>query len=659
MDQALSRAEAKELMGLLGLPEDSWGNVPLITYRFRQKSKIYHPDKGGNEETMKRMTELYSRMQNTLQNLRSSNENENMYPPGGQYGTPAWEQWWEEFNQPFEDDLTCNESFNCSDDEGTSASQKRKFPDSSTQNSTPPKKNKPADPTDFPAELETFLSHAVFSNKTSNCFCIYTTMEKGNELYTVIGPKFKSMFISCHSYNTCCLLFMILAGKHRVSALKNFCSALCSISFVLVKSCLKPYECYYRMCSSPFSVTKQSRPEGLSQAEFMEQENSKPTVNWQQICEFAVQFNCEDPLLLMGIYLDFSESPDNCEKCRTELKHHNQFHEKEHNNAKLFRDSKTQKTLCQQACDWVCAKRRVLILESTREDLLVIRFKQVLKEMQDIAGEVEILRYMAGVAWLSLLFNHFDDIVLEIIRTMVINTPKRRYFLFKGPINSGKTTVAAAILDLLGGRTLNINCPPEKVNFELGCAIDEFMVVFEDVKGQTEGKTNLTSGMGMNNLDSLRDHLDGCVKVNLEKKHLNKRSQIFPPGIITMNEYNVPLTILARMVKVINFRPKHYLKKSLEVNNELLHRRIVQSGKTLLMLLMWWQPVKVFHSSIHEDVKLWKDTLTKYVSIGMFHDIQKNIQNGEDPLKNILICEDTENNETQDSAFCTQDSDNE
>lgn len=81
MDQALSRAEAKELMGLLGLPEDSWGNVPLITYRFRQKSKIYHPDKGGNEETMKRMTELYSRMQNTLQNLRSSNENENMYPP--------------------------------------------------------------------------------------------------------------------------------------------------------------------------------------------------------------------------------------------------------------------------------------------------------------------------------------------------------------------------------------------------------------------------------------------------------------------------------------------------------------------------------------------------------------------------------------------------
>lgn len=185
------------------------------------------------------------------------------------------------------------------------------------------------------------------------------------------------------------------------------------------------------------------------------------------------------------------------------------------------------------------------------------------------------------------------------------------------------------------------------------------MVVFEDVKGQTEGKTNLTSGMGMNNLDSLRDHLDGCVKVNLEKKHLNKRSQIFPPGIITMNEYNVPLTILARMVKVINFRPKHYLKKSLEVNNELLHRRIVQSGKTLLMLLMWWQPVKVFHSSIHEDVKIWKETLTKYVSIGMFHDMQRNIQNGDDPLKNILICEDTENNETQDSAFCTQDSDNE
>lgn len=153
-----------------------------------------------------------------------------------------------------------------------------------------------------------------------------------------------------------------------------------------------------------------------------------------------------------------------------------------------------------------------------------------------------------------------------------IKHSKKRYWLFKGPIDSGKTTLAAALLDLCGGKSLNVNMPLERLNFELGVGIDQFMVVFEDVKGTGAESRDLPSGHGISNLDCLRDYLDGSVKVNLERKHQNKRTQVFPPGIVTMNEYSVPRTLQARFVRQIDFRPKAYLRKSLSCSEYLLEK---------------------------------------------------------------------------------------
>lgn len=107
------------------------------------------------------------------------------------------------------------------------------------------------------------------------------------------------------------------------------------------------------------------------------------------------------------------------------------------------------------------------------------------------------------------------------------------------------------------------------------------------------------------------------------------------------------------MIKTINFRPKLFLRNSLEKNSELLRKRIVQSGITLLLLLCWWQPVIAFHPEIHDNVRYWKETIEKYVPFGMYHDIRRNIESGEDPLKDILICVDADDTQ-EDSGINSQ-----
>ncbi|MGI4816844.1 MAG: hypothetical protein ACRYE7_02560, partial [Janthinobacterium lividum] len=54
-------------------------------------------------------------------------------------------------------------------------------------------------------------------------------------------------------------------------------------------------------------------------------------------------------------------------------------------------------------------------------------------------------------------------------------------------------------------------------------------------------------GQGFYNLDDLRDHLDGHMEVQLEKKNQQPINQVFPPGIITCNNYEIPTSILERV----------------------------------------------------------------------------------------------------------------
>ncbi|AMQ35474.1 large T antigen [Gorilla beringei graueri polyomavirus 2] len=538
-------------------------------------------------------------------------------------------------------------------------SRKRKFggsrssassASSASFTSTPPKPKKNREtpvPTDFPLDLSDFLSHAVYSNKTVSSFAIYTTSDKAIELYEKID-KFKVDFKSRHANELGCILLFITLSKHRVSAIKNFCGNFCTISFLICKGVNKMPELYNALCKPPYKLLQENKP--LMSYEFQEKEK-ETTCNWNKVAEFATEYELDDGLIILAHYLDFAK-PFPCHKCenKSRLKPH-KAHEAHHTNAKLFYESKSQKSICQQAADTVLAKRRLEMLEMTRSELLCKKLKKHLDKLRDL-DTIDLMYYMGGVAWYCCLFEQFEKKLLKILELITENVPKYRNIWFKGPINSGKTSFAAALLDLLEGKALNINCPSDKLPFELGCAIDKFLVVFEDVKGQTSLNKDLQPGQGINNLDNLRDHLDGAVPVSLERKHVNKKHQIFPPCIVTANDYFLPKTLLARFCYTLHFSPKANLKEALDQNMEIRKRRILQSGTTLLLCLIWCLPDTYFKPCLQEEIKDWKQILQSEVSYAKFCHMIENVEAGQDPLLGILVEE--EGPETQDSGNFSQ-----
>ncbi|ASU50443.1 large t antigen [Sorex minutus polyomavirus 1] len=514
--------------------------------------------------------------------------------------------------------------------------------DSAEQNcsqATPPKSKKARNdsgPSDFPSDINIFLSNAVYSNKTVNAFLVFTTVEKCQLLYKQIDTKFKIDFKSRHEGENKAhgYLFILTVAKHRVSAIKNYCAKQCTVSFLHCKAINKPYECYKALSSDPYKRMEANKD--LFETDF-ENENSQ-LVDWTLISAFAESTCIDDPYLIMGHYLDFA-SPLPCNKCQLKvLKVHYQFHEAHHKNAILFKNSKTQKTICQQAADVVIAKRRLHLVESSREELLAERFKLFLNKYKEL-DKMRVLEHMAGVMWYTVMFENIDKIVIQILKLMTENIPKKRNILFKGPINSGKTSFAAALLDLISGKTLNINCPADKLPFELGCALDQFAVVFEDVKGQAGNDKTLQCGQGVNNLDNIRDHLDGSVTVNLEKKHVNKKTQIFPPCIVTMNDYILPPTVKARFAYLVNFSHIKCLQQSLEKNDDIVKHRITHSGLTLFMLLMWYCSSSAFIPSLRESIEIEKKLLESICTLEIACLIKDNIKAGRDPLHDIVTDE--------------------
>ncbi|AFP94203.1 large T-antigen [bat polyomavirus 2b] len=632
MDKALNREESQELMQLLGLHMTLYGQLPMMRKAYLNKCKEYHPDKGGDENKMKRMNELYKKLEDALSATSREETIWNSWSAGEcpEYGTPEWESWWREFNASWdEDNLRCDEEMFDEDEEEEHQSQ-----------TTPPKKKARRDtPTEFPEVLMDFLSKAVFSNRCVSAFAIYTTKEKSIMLYRKVWDKFSATFISRHGHGIDkAILYVLTPNKHRVSALNNFCKKFCSISFVLVKAIIKPYLCYVTLKKEPFELLDESVPGGLSENAFQPEdcEEGPKLVNWKQISDYACAIKCDDVHLLMGLYLEFESAVEGCDKCdKQQLPYHFKHHKDHTENAALFAVCKNQKSICQQAVDAVIAKRRVDQLVLSRKQMLTERFNAMLDKMDSLfgaRGAGDLKAYMAGVCWLHCLIHNIEEHIVQFLKCMVTNVPKQRYWLFKGPVNSGKTTLAAALLDLVGGKALNINLPFERINFELGVAIDQFMVVFEDVKGTVSTK-DLPQGVGLTNLDNLRDYLDGSVKVNLEKKHLNKRTQIFPPGIVTVNEYVLPHTLSIRFVKTLNFRCKTYLHNSLRKTDQLLEHRILQSGITLMLMLINHCEVAAFEPSIQARVVDWKERIDREVGDDLITTFLRRVAQGKDILE--------------------------
>nr|QXP80951.1 large T antigen [Squirrel monkey polyomavirus]QXP80957.1 large T antigen [Squirrel monkey polyomavirus]QXP80963.1 large T antigen [Squirrel monkey polyomavirus] len=652
MDHTLTREESKLLMELLGLPMEQYGNFPLMRKAFLQKCKIMHPDKGGDEQTAKMLISLYKKLESEVKSLNTDDGFSTEEIPT--YGSAEWEQWWQTFNEDF--DLFCHETFTVSDDE-EEGGEKRKHSDEeepSCSQATPPKKKKTSSaPKDMPELLRNFLSNAILSNKTLTCFLVYTTLEKSSLLYSKLSEKFKPTFISRHKLDNEGLIFLITPSKHRVSAITNFCSNLCSVSFLIVKAVIKEYSCYCALCVEPFVLVVENIPGGLNSDFFDAPQEASKNVSWKLIGEYALSIMCDDLFLLLGLYKEFAVNPSTCSKCDQKvIVDHYKYHSLHYANAMLFTDCKNQKAICQQAVDGVLAFRRVQTAQLTRKQLLAKRFEYHFNKLEQVfsaKSEVCIETYMAGVCWFECLLPEVNmkNFILQYLECVVQNVPKKRFWCFTGPVNTGKTTLAAALLDLCGGKSLNVNMPFDKLNFELGVAIDQFTVVFEDVKGQSENK-NLPTGQGISNLDNLRDYLDGAVKVNLEKKHLNKKTQIFPPGIVTANEYIFPLTLKVRFCKIIKFIYQQHLFKSLKKTELLTKHRVLQSGLTLLLLLVFHCDVEDFLSELHPLVTKWKENINHEVSWSRYLEMKENVMNG----LNIL-------EKQQDSGIFTQTQDTE
>ncbi|AGA82588.1 large T antigen [Eidolon polyomavirus 1] len=531
----------------------------------------------------------------------------------------------------------------------TPPSRRRKFtrpqgfprsPDADSYSSTPPRPKKPKEndlPNDFPPDTLDYLSHAVYSNKTVTTFAIYTTLEKSKLLYQQLD-KFKVDFKSRHKCPRGGIILCITLSRHRVSAVKNHCANFCTVSFLIVKGVIKILDLYRLLKEDPYRLIEENK--SLYNYDFAEK-SKEQTCNWNLVADFAFEYRLDDPLVILAHYLDFAK-PYPCGKCftKTALKPH-KAHEKEHQNAKLFMDCKSQKSICQQAADIVIAKSRLEMMECTREELLEKKMRKVMERLRDFEPK-DLKLYMAGVAWYCNLFNHFELILFKIIKFLTENIPKHRNVMFKGEVNSGKTSLAAAIIDLLEGKALNINCPADKLNFELGCALDRFCVVFEDVKGQAGPRKDLPPGQGFNNLDNLRDHMDGAVPVSLERKHVNKKHQIFPPIIVTCNHYVIPVTVQARICFTLNFVSKPNLKTSLDKNLEIRRRRVLQSGTTLLLCLIYCLPMRLFADTMVEDVRNWRQIINQEVGWDTYCKMLENIEAGDDPLRGVDPVEEEE-----------------
>nr|AWD33709.1 large T antigen [Alphapolyomavirus aflavicollis] len=759
MDRILSKEEKAQLLVLLDLEGQYWGDFGRMQKAYHAQSLKFHPDKGGDPVLMQLLNTLWTKLKHGLHQVRidlGSHEDVNpstsrqptgtfINPETGHYWSYAYgsagysenqRKWWKEFFDKWDRDLYCSEELGSSDEdqpppsspisisstptppgtprtprtpppspspspsmelEPSPPSRKRIYGDESSHHGgkyirrdstsrgahipeytanipstsagasqstfgsyynsteeletsegefqssqTTPKKPAPNrhTPDDMPPVLRSYISNAIYSNKTQNSFLIYTTGEKGSVLYENIArynPDYKGLF----SYKGDSLLLIITPAKHRVNAVKSYCCRFCTVSFLLCKAVTKPLECYNSMSSinNGFTLVKENRP-GIYQFEFMDEKEEVKVVDWQLVTTFAVENNLEDPLLIMGHYVEFSKDETTCKKCREQiprLRVHWKNHSTHANNADLFMQCKQQKSICQQAADNVLAKKRLKVLECTREELLAERFEKFLQEFNDL-GDPDKLVYLGGVAWYCCLFPQFDQMLLDILRLFTENIPKKRNVMFKGPINSGKTSLAAAIMHLVGGVCLNVNCPQDKLNFELGCAIDKFACCFEDVKGQVykEKDKDLQSGNGVNNLDNLRDHLDGSVKVNLEKKHVNKRAQVFPPCIVTANEYFFPRTLLARFQNVYTFSVRPHLAKALDHSPRMNKYRVCQSGLTLFVALLWQVPSDIFVPSLQERIKEAKKSLSDLCGATTFADMCLNIENGADPLQGIV-----------------------
>uniref|UniRef100_A0AAU7E2A7 DNA 3'-5' helicase n=1 Tax=Rousettus bat polyomavirus TaxID=3141932 RepID=A0AAU7E2A7_9POLY len=324
--------------------------------------------------------------------------------------------------------------------------------------------------------------------------------------------------------------------------------------------------------------------------------------------KFALDMMITDPVYLQGVYShEFAINPKDCALCkeddsvRPDLATHKPHHVAHHQNAVAFKKVKEKRKAAGHASEAVQALLRLQGKRLSAEDFYIKRLKEVLEPLAKSEAPVKPLVARA-VLFKAMCPGNFEEFVQLVYQTLVIAEPKQRGLIFKGPFDCGKTTVAQSIRGLFLGSSLNVNLSKDRLHFELGGAIDQRMVVFDDVLGKGNSSKGLTGGWGFSQLDQLRDHLDGCVPVGLERKHHNRVEQRFPPWIITCNEYDIPQSIMARG-KLLQFSktladPEGYMLRY------CISRSALCSGSSFALAQAIFLPASTFPDSVKPLVEL-------------------------------------------------------
>nr|WMP40560.1 LT [Raja clavata polyomavirus 1] len=400
--------------------------------------------------------------------------------------------------------------------------------------------------------------------------------------------------------------FFSTMGTHRPAAIEKACRTNCTMApfvvFIVHKTHRDPLIAAMRDPSRDGNIEDDSFPTAS--------EEDGSVFDMFKFTNYALTSGITNLYLLMGSYDNLAKPCEHCVLCK-EDKVHSETHRANQQNAQIFFRSKDKRKLASTARDTVLAQHTYNVCTMQREDL----FNQYLTKALDCCRKVEITPKVAASVSIFIQIMHGDAAFIQFvnmfIECFVKAQPKRRVLMFRGPYNSGKTTIANAIRDLFQAPSLNMNCKFDDLKFELGRSIGKFMVLMEDVMGipvtddGTYGK-----GFGMCNLDKLRDHLDGLCPVGLEQKHVNKMDQVFPPCLITCNPYVIPKAVRQRILKAYAFNVKPYLCKA--IKDYEVNLRFLSSKECLFFAMACTLPDDMWKEEHVDFVKIFRRDIKEY-----------------------------------------------
>ncbi|AJE25843.1 large T [Rhynchobatus djiddensis polyomavirus 1] len=421
------------------------------------------------------------------------------------------------------------------------------------------------------------------SPKCHRCYSLFVIICVREKLQPIMGVLADSgVEVNCQIIKQLgefdAILFSTM-GSHRASAIERGCGKCCRVApydvFIVHKNHKDPLISAMRDPQNEGDIAEDSFP--------TEDESVGDNFDMYKFTQFALKCGHCNMYLLMGAYDNFSKLPDKCELCKTN-KEHKENHIYHHRNACIFFRSKDKRKLASTARDSVIAEQAYTMHTSSRKDI----FNRYFTETLDLCRKLEITAAISAAVACFIEICHgenaFKLLMDTLLEAFVEALPKRRVVVFRGPYNSGKTTIANSIRSLLKAPSLNVNSRFEDLKFELGRAIGRYCVLMEDVMGEPyDDSGTYGKGFGFPNLDKLRDLLDGLCPVGLEQKHVNKVEQQFPPCLITCNPYRIPAGVKQRCLKVFGFTVKKHVADAIKKNDVSIS---FLSSKECLVLAM-------------------------------------------------------------------------